>query len=254
MAARCRQVDFHRGWTYIQPSPWRRKSHSLETYAWLFQRGLICPLHSDPMISVPWPLFSLTGVSGSCTSLLKYLGFQGLLSAALCFSSPRCRSSRRCLCSVASSMFPSFRDLVTCFHSLLEPHKKKTKKTLNSSTPHSALPTPSDGSRGSTWTLSSPVSPQAAASSWWREVCPCRWLWFLRCCKWTPECRSTRPELCTRWCWWSCVWPPLSLCSERTLLGAETAESEFNPKKWPAGATTKHLSPVYFTHDLNLAS
>lgn len=60
-----------------------------------------------------------------CTSLMKYLGVQGLLSAALCFSSPLCRSSSLCLCSVASSMFPSFSDLVTCCHNLLQVRKQK---------------------------------------------------------------------------------------------------------------------------------
>lgn len=75
----------------------------------------------------------------SSTSLLKYLAFQGLLSAALCFSSTRCRSSRRCLCSVASSMFPSFRALVTCFHSLLK--SQKTPSGLSSS----LAPAPPDG-------------------------------------------------------------------------------------------------------------
>lgn len=53
------------------------------------------------------------------TSLLKCLGVHSLLSAALCLSSPLCRSSSLCLCSVASSMFPSFSDLVTCCHNRL---------------------------------------------------------------------------------------------------------------------------------------
>lgn len=59
-------------------------------------------------------------ISVHFTSLVKYLGVQGLLSAVLCLCSPRCRSSSLCLCSVASSMFPSFSDLVTCCHNRLQ--------------------------------------------------------------------------------------------------------------------------------------
>lgn len=62
-----------------------------------------------------------------------------------------------------------------------------------------------------TWILSSLVSPQTVASSWWLGVWPCRSLWFPRCCRWTPVCHSTRPGLCTRWCWSGCVWPLPSL-------------------------------------------
>lgn len=67
-----------------------------------------------------------------------------------------------------------------------------------------------------TWILSSPVCPPVAASSWWLEVWPCRTLWFPRCCRWTPACRSTLPALYTRWCWSGCVWPLLSLCINKT--------------------------------------
>ena len=59
------------------------------------------------------------------TSLIKYLGFQGFLVAALCLPSLRCRSSRQCLCSVAASMFPAFSDTVTCCQRRLD---KKTQK------------------------------------------------------------------------------------------------------------------------------
>lgn len=48
------------------------------------------------------------------TSLAKYFGFQGVVRATRCLSSARCLSSRRCLCSVAASILPSFRELVTC--------------------------------------------------------------------------------------------------------------------------------------------
>lgn len=128
---------------YIQPSPWWRKIPSLEKYACLFQRhkevwSALSTLSPDQLLRDLCPDASSVwqGLWFFCTSLVKYLGFQGLLSAALCFSSPRCRSSRRCLCSVASSMFPSFRDLVTCFHSLLESNKRKHVKIIP---PRSAL-------------------------------------------------------------------------------------------------------------------
>lgn len=94
------------------------------------------------------------------TSLVKYLGVQGLLSAALCFSSPRCLSSSRCLCSVASSMFPSFRALVTCCHSRLQ-----TERTRFSSVSRHRRAYPGVFCL-LTWTLSCSVAPRAAASSW----------------------------------------------------------------------------------------
>lgn len=48
------------------------------------------------------------------TSLAKYFGFHGTVRATRCLSSARCLSSRWCLCSVAASILPSFRELVTC--------------------------------------------------------------------------------------------------------------------------------------------
>lgn len=83
--------------------------------------------HNSPS---PNPRFILNpGSSPSCsrTFLLKYLGVQGELTAALCLSSPLWRSSRRCLCSVALSMFPSFSDLVTCCHNRLHKHRHINK-------------------------------------------------------------------------------------------------------------------------------
>lgn len=54
------------------------------------------------------------------TSLIKYLGFQGVLVVALFLPSLRCLSSRQCLCSVASSIFPAFNDAVTCCQRCLQ--------------------------------------------------------------------------------------------------------------------------------------
>ena len=48
------------------------------------------------------------------TSLIKYLGFQGVLVVALCLPSLRCLSSSQCFCSVAVSIFPASSDAVTC--------------------------------------------------------------------------------------------------------------------------------------------
>lgn len=58
-----------------------------------------------------------------------------------------------------------------------------------------------------TWIQSGPVSPQDVSASWWRAVLRCQSLWSLRCCRWTPASRSTRPELYTRWSRWSSASP-----------------------------------------------
>ena len=76
---------------------------------------------AHPPYSMTWHVlvFQYRSQQQLCTSLVKCLGVQGVLFPALCFSSALWRSSSWCLCSVASSMFPSFRDLVTCCHNRL---------------------------------------------------------------------------------------------------------------------------------------
>lgn len=67
-----------------------------------------------PQTSIPPFAGRCDRVSNEHTSLAKYFGFHGVVRATRCLSSARCLSSRRCLCSVAASMLPSFRELVTC--------------------------------------------------------------------------------------------------------------------------------------------